>query len=96
MQRPFFKFSYKGFTIKDGVLEGLGKLKIGERFLQTEETCLKVNKVSGLNPVEIIGTFANGTLNGNAKIVLQVWTEVLAILDNIFQDVQNQIVVAAA
>ena len=74
MQKPFFKFSYNGFKIKDGYLEGLGKLKLGDRFLPTEETCLKVNKVSGLNPVEIIGTFVNGTLNGNAKIVLQVWT----------------------
>jgi antitoxin component YwqK of YwqJK toxin-antitoxin module len=62
------KFSYRGFSVKNGILEGLGKLKLNSE--QTNEICLKVNKVLGRDPVEIIGTFVNGTLNGNAKIVL--------------------------
>ena len=64
------KFSFRGFSIKNGILEGLGKLKLNAENTKTNEICLKVNKVLGRDPIEIIGTFSNGTLNGNAKIVL--------------------------
>ena len=64
------KFSFRGFSIINGILEGLGKLKLNADNSKTNEVCLKVNKVLGRDPVEIIGTFSNGTLNGNAKIVL--------------------------
>jgi hypothetical protein len=65
------KYSFKG-QIKDGRLEGLGKLKLGETVLAggEDQTCLKVNLVLGQQPSEIIATFVNGCLHGVAKIVL--------------------------
>ena len=65
------KYNFKG-KIKDGRLDGIGKLKLGWKVLTVgdDETCLKVNRVLGHEPLEIIGTFVNGYLEGNVKIVV--------------------------
>jgi hypothetical protein len=65
------RYSFKG-QVKEGRLDGLGKLKLGSKVLDVgnEDTCLKVNRVLGQDPLEIIGTFVNGYLEGNVKIVL--------------------------
>ena len=38
--------------------------------MDDHSTCLKVNKLLGIEPVEVIGTFVGGVLHGNAKFVL--------------------------
>ncbi len=64
-----FKFDGK---IKDGQLHGLGHLELDPySSMQSEGTCLKINRISGLEPVEIVGTFSGGTLQGNCKIILE-------------------------
>jgi len=74
----FFKFSdevpkpfgFKG-KITDGKLDGPGKLKLGPNILSDDyTTCLKVRHFPGQDIVEVIGTFVNGVLHGNAKFVL--------------------------
>jgi len=63
-------FSFRG-AIEDGKLKGLGKLKLGSKVDSSGSgTCITLSKLLGQDPVEIIGTFVNGVLHGNAKITL--------------------------
>ena len=63
------QFSFRG-NIKDGKLDGPGKLKLGQKVLMDGwGTCIRLNKYQGHYPVEIVGTFVNGVLSGNAKII---------------------------
>ena len=63
------QFSFRG-NLKDGRLDGPGKLKLGQKVLMDGwGTCISLNKYQGYYPVEIVGTFVDGVLNGNAKIV---------------------------
>ena len=73
------KFSFKG-KIEEGRLKGPGKLKLGRKVLEVNQDpiCIKVNQILGQEPIEIIGTFVNGYLHGNAKILLSDGKVVLA------------------
>ena len=63
-------FSFRG-NIRDGKLDGPGKLKLGPGIqIKDHNTCLKLPKLLGKDPVEVIGTFVNGVLHGNAKFIL--------------------------
>ena len=70
--RPYevpIRFSFRG-EILDGRLNGSGKLKLGSKNLNSDgEACLKVNNIIGKEIKELIGTFVDGLLHGNAKIV---------------------------
>ena len=75
-------FSFRG-NIKDGKLDGPGKLKLGPGIMMDDyRTCLKVYKLLGLDPIEVIGTFVNGVLHGNAKFVLADGKVIIANLVN--------------
>jgi len=71
-------YSFSG-SFKDGLLNGIGKLKIGKPHITDDiSVCLKANQVLGSTPKEIVGTFVNGLLHGNAKITLLSGEIVLA------------------
>ena len=63
------QFSFRG-NITDGRLDGPGKLKLGQKVLMDGwGTCIRLYKYQGHYPVEIVGSFVNGVLSGNAKII---------------------------
>ena len=66
-------------------MTGPGKLKLGPKVhpqMRDFGTCLRINRVMGRMPVEVIGTFVDGLLSGNAKIVLEDESVVVANIVN--------------
>ena len=65
--------------IKDFNFDGFGHLELDTNSrMQSGGSCLQVNKINGFDPVEVVGTFSDGLLHGDAKILLEDGSVILS------------------
>merc|ERR1711976_23651 len=73
LDKEYLIYDFKGKII-DGKMEGPGKLKISENegILPTwNEVCVTREKYDSFYAKTIVGTFSNGSFNGNGKVTFE-------------------------